>query len=181
MISIKSKIAELILSFFFLHEDESFYINEIVRCLGVDKRNLVKKLKEFEKEGLFVSQLRGNQRYYQLNKKYPLYKEYKKIVMKTIGFEKQLRQILIDMEGIKDAYIFGSYAKDKMDVSSDIDILVIGNHDTILLHKKISSLQKKIDREINVISISKKEFEIKKKKKDPFIFDILQKKKIKII
>ncbi len=181
MISVKSKITKSILNFFFLHEDESFYLNEIARNLCLDKRNLVKKLKEIEEEGLFSSQLRGNQRHYQLNKKYPLYKEYKKIIAKTIGLEEELRQILKNIKGIKEAYIFGSYAKDKIDVFSDIDVLVIGNYNTILLQEKIGELQKTIDREINVVGVDKKEFEVKRKEKNSFISDIFKRKKIKII
>lgn len=181
MISITSKIAQSLLAFYFLHEDESLYVNELVRRLGVDKRNLVKKLNEFEREGLFKSELIGNQKYYSLNKKYPLYKEYKKIILKTIGIEKQLKTALSNIKGIKKAFIYGSYAEDKMDAFSDIDIIVIGNHSTVLLHKKIAQLQKLTEREINIISISQEEFNSKIKSNDSFITDILRKKRINII
>jgi len=181
LISITSKIAQSLLAFYFLHEDESLYINELVRRLGVDKRNLVKKLNEFEREGLFKSEVIGNQKYYSLNKKYPLYKEYKKIILKTIGIEKQLKTALSNIKGIKKAFIYGSYAEDKMDAFSDIDIIVIGNHSTVLLHKKIAQLQKLTEREINIISISQEEFNSKIKSNDSFITDILRKKRINII
>ena len=181
MISIVSKIAQSLLAFYFLHEDKRLYVNELMRHLEVDKRNLVKKLNEFEREGIFKSEMIGNQKYYYLNKKYPLYSEYKRIILKTIGIEKQLKTTLSKIKGIKRAFIYGSYAEDRMDTFSDIDVVVIGNHSTVLLHKKIVQLQKLTDREINVIIISKKEFDTKKKNKDPFITDILRKKRIEII
>jgi predicted nucleotidyltransferase len=181
MLSITSELTKSLLGFYFLHEDESLYVNELVRRLDLDKRNLMKKLKELEKEGIFISQMRGNQKYYSLNKKFALYKEYKTIVLKTIGLEQKLKDALTDIKGIKKAYIFGSYAEDKMDASSDIDIIVIGDQDTILIQKRISQLQKFMDREINVINITEKEFTLKEKKKDPFILNILKKKKIEII
>ncbi len=181
MISITSKIAQSLLAFYFLHEDESLYVNELVRRLELDKRNLVKKLTEFEREGIFKSEIIGNQKYYSLNKKYPLYKEYKRIVLKTIGIEKQLKTALSDIKGIKRAFVYGSYAEDRMDAFSDIDIIVIGNHSTVLLHKKIAQLQKLTDREINVISISQEEFDAKVENEDPFITGILGKKRIEII
>ena len=84
MFSMSSEIVKSLLSFYFLHEDESFYTNEIARCLHADKRNLVKKLKELEKEGLFINELKGNQRNYSLNKRHPLYNEYKSIIIKTV-------------------------------------------------------------------------------------------------
>jgi len=181
LISIKSKIAQSLLAFYFLHEDEKLYVNELVRRLGVDKRNLVKKLNEFEKEGIFKSEIIGNQKYYSLNKKYSLYKEYKRIILKTIGFEKQLKSVLSELSGIKRAFIYGSYAEDRMDAFSDIDIIVIGDQSTVALQKKIAQLQKLTDREINVISISEYEFNSKIENKDPFIMDILGKKRIEII
>ena len=68
-----------------------------------------------------------------------------------------------------------------MVASSDIDILVVGDQDTILIQKRISQLQKLMDREINVINVSEKELALKQKKKDPFILSILKKKKIEVI
>lgn len=181
MISIKSKIIRPLLNFYFLHPEHSFYMNEIARRFNIDKRNLARKLKELEKEGLFVSKVSGNQRYYSLNKKYSLYKEYRNIFMKTVGIEEKLKSALSNIDGIKEAYIYGSYARDKMDAFSDIDIIIIGSHDTIMIQKEISKLQKDMDREINVINIGLKEFNDKKNSRDPFILDIFKNKNIKII
>lgn len=181
MLSADSKIVKKLLGFYFFHEDENFYLNEIVRRLGIDKRNLVKKLRELDQEGILVSEIRGNQRYFSLNKNYPLYKEYRNIFRKTFGLGEKLKKVLTGIKGIKNVYIYGSYASDNMDVHSDIDIIVIGNQDTIKVHDKITGLQKSIGREINVINISQKEFERKTKQKDPFIASILQGKNIKII
>lgn len=179
MISIKSKVVLDLLNYFFLHENEGLYVNEIVRRLGIDKRNLLKKLTELENAGLFKAEFKGNLKYYSLNKDFPLYNEYKKIIMKTAGIEAQLRELLAKIRGIKRAFIYGSYVSDKMDASSDIDIVVIGNHKAIEVQKTISALQKKIDREINVINISEKEF--LSKKNDPFLSDIIKKDKIELV
>jgi len=181
MISIKSKIIRPLLNFYFLHPEHSFYMNEIARRFNIDKRNLARKLKELEKEGLFVSKVSGNQRYYSLNKKYSLYKEYRNIFMKTVGIEEKLKSALSNIDGIKEAYIYGSYARDNMDAFSDIDIIIIGSHDTIMIQKEISKLQKDMDREINVINIGLKEFNDKKNSRSPFILDIFKNKHIKII
>jgi len=181
MISTRSNVIKALFGFYFLHPERSFYVNEMARRLGVDKRNLVKKLKELEKEKIFVSEVRGNQRYYSLNKKYPLYKEYRNIFMKTAGIEEKLKSALSNIGRIKEAYIYGSYVRGNMDAFSDIDIIIIGNHDTIMIQKEISKLQKDVDREINVINIGLKEFDDKKKNRDPFISNIFKDKYIKII
>ena len=52
MMLFKSEIAQKVLGYFFLNPQEQLYTNEIAKNLNLDKRNLVKKLKEFEKDGL---------------------------------------------------------------------------------------------------------------------------------
>lgn len=181
MISLKSKIVQEVLGYFFLQEDSSLYVNEMSRLFKTDRGNLIKKLRSLEKDGILISEFKGNQKYFSLNKRFPLLREYKKIILKTVGFERDIRDLLRGLEGIKAAYIFGSYALDKMDLSSDIDILVIGNQDTIELQKRISKLQGKINREINVISMDEKEFQRKKRAKDHFISNFLKATNIKLL
>lgn len=181
MIPLKSAITQKILNYFFLNPHESLYVNELSRKLTLDKRNLVKKLKELEKEGVLKSGKRGNLRLYSINKEYSLYNEYKKIISKTVGLENEIRQILKKTKGVKKAYIYGSYAKDNMDMHSDIDLLVVGTHDIMLLQKAISRLQKEINREINITNMDIKEFEKKSKNKDPFLSGILHKNYIELV
>ncbi len=181
MISLRSKITQRILNYFFINPQESLYVNELSRKLSLDKRNLVKKIKELESEGILESNTRGNLRLYSINRKYPLYKEYERIVLKAVGFEDRLNKILQEIEGISQAYIYGSYAKNKLDVHSDIDLLVVGDHSIVSLQRKLNKLQKDIDREINALNMGDKEFKKRVKDKDQFILDILGKKNIKII
>lgn len=180
MISLRSKITKDVLGNFFLHEDNSLYINEIARLFGLDRGNLIRKLKDLECEGILKSEFKGNQKYYSLNKDYPLLAEYKKIILKTVGFENRIRNLLGGIKGIKEAYIFGSYVKGRLNASSDLDVLVVGRQDTIGLQKKIAQLQSYIGREINVVSIGEKEF-LAKKNKDPLIKGILRAEKIRLI
>lgn len=181
MISLRSTVARKLLNYFFVNPSEILYVNELSRKLELDKRNLVKKIKELEKEGILKSQSRGNLKLYSINQNYPLYDEYRKIFIKTLGLEEDLRKILVHTEGLKAAYIYGSYARDKMDVHSDIDLLAIGNHDILLLQRKLNKLQREINREINVVNMDMREFKRRNKNKDPFVTDILKQKNIRII
>lgn len=179
MLKFSSKTTKKLLSHFFLHEDESLYFNEIVRRLGEDKRNLAKKIREFESLGLLIVESKGNLKIYSINKKFPLYKEYKKVVLQTAGFEGELKKNLMKVNGIKEAFIFGSYAENKMDGLSDIDVMVVGEHNTIDLHKAVSMVQKTVDREINITSMSQKEYCAKQK--DPFVSKVVKGKKVVLI
>lgn len=180
MVSLRSKISQKVLSYFMLQQGAETYVSNLSRSLHIEVGNLTRKLNELEKEGILKSRWQGNQRYYSLNKDFSLFKEYKNIVLKTIGLEQILKTSLNKISGIKKAVIFGSYAQDKMDSHSDIDLLVIGDHSTIDLQRAVADIQKSIQREINAVSMSFQEY-TQKKGKAPFLKSVEAKKSIKII
>jgi predicted nucleotidyltransferase/predicted transcriptional regulator len=181
MISFKSEITKALLNYFFLNPEESLYVNELARKLGLDKRNLVRKIRELEKEGLLKSETRGNLKLYSINKRYPLFGEVRNIFLKTAGLEDRLKKILKDIPGIKKALIYGSYARNKMSSHSDIDLLVVGSHKMIPLQKQLNILQKELDREINTVNMDENEFAKRRRDKDPFILGILKRKHLELI
>lgn len=181
MISLRSKVAIKLLDYYFLNPDSQHYINELARILELDPKNTETKLKEFEKEGFFKSEFRGKERYFFLVKNNPVLEHYRQIFLKTHGIEKRLKDMISNIKGLKEVYIFGSYAANKMDSSSDIDILAIGSHSVLELQRLIAKIQKDTGREFNVANLSPKEFEAKKKDKDPFIKSVFDTKTIRLL
>ena len=181
MISFRSQVTRKILNLFFLNPHETFYINELSRRLGLDKRNLVKKLHELDHIGILKSEKKGNLRLCGVNPEFPLYQEYRKIVLKTIGVEEELKQIMRGTPGVKEAYVYGSYAQDAKRANSDLDLLIVGNHEIKALQKKIILLQREIRREINSVNMSEDEFRKRVDMKDPFLSGIFQRKTIRLV
>ncbi len=181
MISLRSKVTIKLLDYYFLNPEAQAYINELARILELDPKNTETKLKELEKEGLLKSEFRGKQRYFFLAKDNPVLEHYRQIFLRTYGIEKRLKDVTDNVKGLKEAYLFGSYASNKMDSSSDIDLLAIGKHSVLELQRAIVKLQKDTGREFNVINLSLKEFEKKKKNKDPFISGVLKSKTIRLL
>ena len=103
MISLRSTVTKKLFNYLFVNPGESLYVNELSRKLGLDKRNLVKKIKELEAEGILKSHTQGNQKLYSINEKYPLYEEYRNILMKTGGVEPRIKNILKLVTGVKEA------------------------------------------------------------------------------
>ncbi len=181
MISLKSKVTQKILEVFFLNEKEKIYINEMAQRIDEYPANVYKKLVALKQEGILMDSYQGRERYFFLNKDYPFLKEYKKIILKGIGFEKLLRNELMGIKGIDSAYLFGSYAEGKLSDESDIDLLVIGDFNFNKLQKSILEIQRRSGREINSMEITKKELRRRVEKKDPLLEDIFSKKHIKIL
>lgn len=179
MIALRSKITRALLGYFLLNPHKRHYVNELARMLALDPKNLHKKLNELEREGLLKSEFSGNARYFSLNTSYPLIDQYKEIVLKTVGLEKQIAEAVRSVPGVQEAYIFGSYAKNEMDASSDIDVLAVGEHSSVALQRKIGALQTKVGREINIINVGPGE--LKKKRQAGFFKNIFSGKHIKIL
>ena len=174
----KSKARQAIFRLYFTNPEKSFYLRELERELGTPVSILRKELVSLEKEGLFSSSRQGNLLYYSLNKEYPLYNEIKSIVFKTVGIQGTLSKVLMGIEGIEAAFIYGSYAKSASNAKSDIDLFILGNPDEDILVKKIDSLEKSLNREINYSIYTRTDFEKKKKEKDSFVEDVLKNKKL---
>ncbi len=181
MISLRSKVAVKLLDYYFLNPDSQHHINELARILELDPKNTETKLKEFEKKGIFKSEFRGKERYFYLAKNSSLLEHYRQIFLKTYGIEKRLKDAMRDIKGIQKAYIFGSYASNSMDSSSDIDILTVGTHSVLELQRLIAKLQKDTGREVNVTNLSPEEFVAKKKNKGHFITNVFKTKTIRLV
>lgn len=180
MLSFKSQTIQKILSYYFINSHAKHYVNELARLLELDPKNTHKKLTELEEEGILKSEFQGNQRYFFLSSS-PLVKTYKQLLSQTFGLEMQLKKALSKVEGVKESYIYGSYAKGLMSAGSDIDLLVVGGQSAVVLQKAVNLIQKNSGRELNIVNMSEKEFESKKNGKNPFIVNVLKGKTIKII
>lgn len=179
MINFNSKIAKKVLTYFLLNPQVEMYLNEMSNKFNVDRGNLTKKLVEWEQEGILSKNKIGNLSIYQINRKYPLLAEMRKIAQKSFGLENELKEILKEIKGLKIAIIFGSYAQDTLSAESDIDLLLVGSHNFLKTQKEIVKLQRRFDREINVIDMTEKEFE--KKKGGELLKNVFKNKHIRLI
>lgn len=180
MKSLTKNRAEL-LQLFLTNPDRSFYMQEIGRVLGKKPGYFQRTINNLVSEGILESEYKANARYFRVNKNYPLYKELKSVVFKTVGIKGSLKSLLEEMGHIKSAFIYGSYAKAKENYLSDIDLMIIGDLDEDELVKKLDRLEDKLQREINYKLYSVDEFRREIKGKEPFVLEVLQDKKIMII
>lgn len=160
-----------ILSLFVSNQEQEYHLHEIGRILGKKPGVFQKAINALEEEGILKSRRRGNQRLISLNKQYPLLREVSKIIQKTVGVEALLKELV---HGVQTAYIFGSYAKNKMRSDSDIDLILVSGKETQdAILEALEKIEKRIQREINPKFYSPKEYAKRKKQRDPFLMEIL--------
>lgn len=164
-----------ILTIFFSNPDKGYYFSEIGRILNKKPGEFQRSINSLEKQGMITSFKKGNQRIFKINKNYHLFNEIKSIVQKTGGVEGLLKNLVDNIKGIATALIFGSYAKDKLHIDSDIDLLLIVKNLKIenSLLEKLEKIEQKIQKEINYKIYTQKEFNDKRREKEPFLEEIL--------
>lgn len=170
-----------LLRLFVTNPNKAFYMQEIGRILGKKPGTFQRTLNNMVSEEILKSEYNANARYFKANNNYPLYKELRSVVLKTVGVGGSIKKVLEQIGNIKIAFIYGSYAKAKANYLSDIDLAVIGNPDEDRLIKELDKLEEKLQREINYKLYSLKELKKDVNEKEPFILEILRDKKLMIV
>lgn len=177
----KSKTRKTLFRLYFSNPESEYYLRELERILEIPVSMIRKELLRLEEDGIFISAKKGNLTYFYLNKSYPLFSELKSIVFKTIGIKGLLKAVLEKIKDIKTAFIYGSFAKNEESAKSDIDLFIVGKLNEDRLVMEIGKLEKNLKREINYSLYTEDDFKKKKRKKDPFILDLIENPKIFLI
>ena len=161
-----------ILNLMFFNPDKKYYLAEVAKILGKESSAYQKHIESFIEDGILCDERVGNMRFFWLNKNYHLYNEIKNIISKTIGVEAQLKNLLKEINSVETAFIFGSFATDKFNRNSDIDLFLVGEENQDAIIKHITKLELEIGRSINYHIYSKKEVLDKIDIKNDFINNI---------
>jgi predicted nucleotidyltransferase len=181
MLALHSIPRQRLLTFFFTNPAARRHLRDLAQQLEIDPSNLSRELRRLEREGLFQSEISGRQKYFQLNRKYPLFNEIRSIVAKTIGAKFQIAEGLKEIKEIEEAYLYGSFARNQHDGASDIDILIIGNPNSESLAVGVRKLEHQLGREINYTVLTRKEFTSRRKRKDAFLENVWHNKRVPLI
>jgi predicted nucleotidyltransferase len=177
----KSRIRRELLALFFTNPSETYYLRQLERMLGYSAASIRRELLKFLEDGLLNTNRVANTVQYSLNTQHPLHDELKSIISKTVGVEGSLRGTLSSVEGIKIAFVYGSFARHREKPTSDIDLMVIGRPDISALNKAIQGLETRLSREINHTVYSPDEYRSRKRGKSAFIEDLLKSPKIILV
>jgi len=181
MLDLRSKARQRLLAYYFTNPAARHHLRDLADQLSIDPSNLSRELRRLEREGLFRSELSGRQKYFQLNRQYPLYREIRSIVAKTIGAVPLIAQSVKPVAGIEEAYVYGSFARNQQGAASDIDVLVIGTPRGEALAEAVRKLERQLGREVNYTVLSRNEFESRRNRKDAFLESVWHNKRVSLV
>lgn len=168
-----------LLHLFLENPDKSFFVREITRSIGERINSVRRELDNLEKFGLILCKSEGLKKFYFADKGFILFGELKSL----IGKSKILAQRLIalkakKMDGVKYFSLLGSLVGDE---AAPTDILLIGSIASEQLQKLIKELEKAYRQPLRYTHFSVKEYNLRKKMTDKFLYTVLNSNKIELV
>ena len=164
----------------FLDPDREFYLRELVRLSGFALRTVQQELDRLVAADLLLERRHGNRRYLSANKRHPLFRPVREIVLKTDG----LANVLRDALGVKQvdfALVFGSIASDTPSAASDVDVLVVGDVSLRQVIKRLSGVAEVLGRDVNPVVWTHEEFEQRRAGADHFLANVLSEPTVMVL
>jgi predicted nucleotidyltransferase len=135
-----SKLRAKVLGWLFNHPDERYFVRQLTVLVHDDSTNVSRELARLEKTGILISTTEGKQKYYQANRKSPIFDDLHGLMVKTAGLtdvKKPLDMVeqrfrvppeklaeFCRKHHIKKLALFGSVLREDFRPDSDVDVLV---------------------------------------------------------
>ncbi len=147
LISSKTRI-KLLLKFF-LNSNASAYLRGLESEFGESTNSIRIELNRFEKAGMLKTHFVGNKKFFKANTAHPLYAEVNSIVLKYLGFDQIIENVIKRLGSVKKVYITGDFALGKD--SPIIDLIFVGDIDKNYLIELVAKVEKLIKRKLRYL------------------------------
>lgn len=169
-----SEVRVKILKLFFTSGASEFYhVRDITRKIGTEINAVRRELLRLSKAGVVKKEPRGNRLYYRLRELSPFYSDLFNLVNKENGLSQKLLENLDGLGNLKLAILLKPFLWGRPLRAGNVDLLLVGKADLSKLAQLVKSEEEILGREINYTVLTEEEFEFRKKRKDPFVVNLL--------
>ena len=154
---ISSKTRLKLLMKFFLNGNTTAYLRGLESEFGDSTNGIRVELNRFEAAGMIQSFTEGNKKVYGANKAYPLFREIHSILLKHIGLDQIIINVIQRLGHISHVFVTGDLAVGKD--SPVIDLLIVSDEiDKNYLLELVEKAEKLIGRKIRFLLYSEAEY-----------------------
>ncbi|MBV6440272.1 MAG: ArsR family transcriptional regulator [Haliscomenobacteraceae bacterium CHB4] len=147
LISSKTRI-KLLLKFF-LNSNATAYLRSLESEFGESSNGIRLELNRLENAGLLSSESEGNKKIFRANTAHPLFQEIHNIVMKHVGLDRVVENVVQRLGDVQSVYLVGDFSKG-MD-NGVIDLVFIGDFDKTYLTSLVEKAEKIVGRKIRYL------------------------------
>ena len=170
--AIRAEVLALLLN----NPDEKFYMREIATLVRKNPSGVKRELDNLEKMGILISKRVANLKYFQAEKKSPLFAELKNLIAKSLGIHGALKALL-KTSNVKIAFIFGPYAESED--ADAVSLLIVGSN--TLPMESIREIEEKFGKKVHITVIDENEFKSRKESGEAELEKLLSGNKIMLM
>ncbi len=173
-----SKVRLKILKTYLLNPDQSHHIRGLVRTLEEEINAVRRELKNLELFGIIKSEKQTNKLVYTLNKDCVFLNELRSMFLKDTKEIRLITEVLRKIGDVDTAIITKAYITKEYASENDVDILIIGKPNLNKIGKEMNKVEKELDRVLRMAVMSPEDFEFKRKRREPYLIDILENERV---
>jgi hypothetical protein len=178
---IVSKVRVKLLEIFFTHPTEIYHVRDLVRKTGEEINAVRRELAHMEAAGMVKKEPRGNRLYYWFNKNYLFYPQLAQMIAKTTGLGAEIIKNRNKIGKLSFVMFSGKFVQKAERKPNEVDILIVGEVVMPEVAALIKAEEGKIKKELNYTVMTPEEFQFRKRRKDPFLVEILSGTRVMII
>lgn len=178
---ITSRVRVKILTLFLMNPGKMYHVREIVRQTSEEINAVRRELAHLEHCGMVSKEPRANRLYYIPRTTYPLYYDLLALVAKTSGLGGQMLKNKAKIGKIKFAMLSGQFVRQVKPKPNQVDLLVVGTVVLPELAQLVRAEEAVRGREINYTVMTEEEYNFRKRRRDPFILDVIFGSRVMII
>lgn len=156
LITSKTRIKLLIK--FFINSDTTAYLRNLSEEFGESTNAIRIELNRFEEAKLLKSKSEQNKKVYQANVKHPYFKDMHRLLLKYVGIEEIVDNVVKHIGELEKGYIINDFAQGNP--GNVLDLLLVGkNIDYNYLNKLVRKAEESLSFKIRYIAVSPEEAE----------------------
>lgn len=149
-------------------------IGELAERAGVAQATASREVGRLAEHGLVITRPLGRNTLVTANWRLPWAKDLRSILVQTVGVLARLGYALSEIDGIEEAFIFGSWAARYMGEPGppprDIDVVVVGNAALRTVRRACRTVEEELRVEVNPVVVDRLQWDAAKP--EPFIAQI---------
>ena len=161
--------------------DREWTTRELADSLEASAASLHRELHRLLGAGLVARRPVGRTQLYRGASESPLYQPLCDLVTRSVGVESEIRRTLEEFPGIELGLIHGSWASGKVQPTSDIDVLIVGDAPYRELRSQLYRLGQRLGRRIDPVVFGSAEFRERLSEGNSFISGALDRPHLVLI
>lgn len=156
LITSKTRIKLLIK--FFINSNTTGYLRNLSEEFGESTNGIRQELNRFEEAKLLESKTAQNKKVYQANTKHPYFQEIHRLLLKYVGIDEIVDNVVNHIGELEKGYIINDFAQGNP--GNILDLLLVGkNFDYNYLNKLVRKAEESVSFKIRYIAVSPEEAE----------------------